>query len=679
MKTPKIRRTFIPLIIVFVILSLIMPRTAKFSYDYRKGSPWPYETLISQFDFPLLKTEEEILQERELRSASIIPYFRFSEDVSSTVLKNLSALDLGDYPSVKQSAALKISEIYSRGVLSDSKVKLDKGSEVISSEVLYIQKNKRVTKYPYSEVYKVSEAREKLSADLSQQFPSINVDSLLRKRGVTDIIVPNLIFDKSMTELSFAESTDQVSPTSGYISADRKIVSKGEIVTPEIAQMLDSYKAEYNKVFGYDGPRFLLYLGNVLMALALVVILYLCIFFTNPNIFRDWNRYLYLLTVFLLSSVTAFIFEKINPDLLYLVPFSVFALYLMAFFSTRVVIPVYILSLLPLLIFSSGGAELFVIYLAGGVISLLSFKSLGKGWLQFVHALIIFLVQIVVYSAFRFIDAGSTSVIRPAVFLFLGSMLSVAAYPLIYLFEKIFNLVSTTRLRELADTNNRLLQQLSAKAPGTFQHCLQVMNMADAAARSLDANVPLIRAGALYHDLGKMKNPLCFIENESANPGAEGYHARLSAKESARDIIRHVPDGLAIAKEEGLPQVIQEFIMTHHGTTCTKYFYTKYLNEGGDPSDTADFFYPGRKPVSKEQIILMVCDSVEAASRTLKSYTPEAFDKFVEDIVAGKMAEGQFENADISIREITTLKSVLKTYLSQIYHERVEYPHPKNN
>ncbi|MBR6346327.1 MAG: HDIG domain-containing protein [Bacteroidales bacterium] len=678
MKPPKIRRTFIPLIIVFVILSLIMPRTAKFGYDYRKGSPWPYETLISQFDFPLLKTEEEMLQEMEQRSERVIPYFRFSEEVVNTVQKNLSALDLSDYPSVKQAAALKISEIYSRGVISDSKLKLDKGSEAVSTEVLYIQKNKRVSKHPYSEVYKVSDAREKLSADLSRQFSSVNVDSLLKKRGVPDIIVPNLIFDKSMTELSFAEFSDQVSPTSGYISADRKIVSKGEIVTPEIAQMLDSYKAEYNKVFGYDGPRILLYIGNVLMALALVVILYFCIFFTNPNIFRDWNRYLYLLTIFLLSSVAAFTFEKINPDLLYLVPFSVFALYLMAFFSTRVVIPVYILSLLPLLIFSSGGAELFVIYLIGGVISLSSFKSFGRGWLQFVHALIVFLVQIVVYSAFRFIDAGSASVLRPAVFLFLGSMLSVAAYPLIYLFEKIFNLVSTTRLRELADTNNRLLQQLSAKAPGTFQHCLQVMNMADAAARSLDANVPLIRAGALYHDLGKMKNPLCFIENESTNPGAEGYHSSLTPRESARDIIRHVPDGIEIARAEGLPQVIQDFILTHHGTTCTKYFYTKYLNEGGDPAETSDFFYPGRKPTSKEQIILMVCDSVEAASRTLKSYTPEAFDKFVEDIVAGKMEEGQFENADISIREITTLKSVLKTYLSQIYHERVEYPHPKN-
>jgi putative nucleotidyltransferase with HDIG domain len=253
----------------------------------------------------------------------------------------------------------------------------------------------------------------------------------------------------------------------------------------------------------------------------------------------------------------------------------------------------------------------------------------------------------------------------------------VALYPLIYLFEKMFNLVSTTRLVELADTNNSLLRELSLRAPGTFQHCLQVMNMADAAARSVDANVPLVRAGALYHDIGKMKNPLCFIENE-APATANRYHDGLSAKESARAIIRHVDDGLEIAAKSGLPSVISDFIKTHHGTSSTGYFYTAYLNAGGDPTDVSDFFYHGEKPSTKEQVILMLCDSIEAASRSLKDYSEESFSNLVDNIVSGKMKAGQLENSDISVKELGTVKDVLKKYLAQLYHERIEYPQQKS-
>ena len=370
---------------------------------------------------------------------------------------------------------------------------------------------------------------------------------------------------------------------------------------------------------------------------------------------------------------------RLKPGSLYLVPFPVAALFLMAFFKRQVVLPVYIVSLLPLLIFAGNGVELFVMFLTAGVVSIYTFRRFGRGWLQFINALIVFAVLALVFLGFRLIDTGSSNILSSLLALFLGSMLAVAIYPLIYLFEKIFNLVSSTRLEELADTNNRLLQELSEKAPGTFQHSLQVMNLADAAARSIDANVLLIRAGALYHDIGKMRNPLCFIENESAVPGGQHYHDGLSPKESAQAIIRHVTDGLEIAREQNLPEVIRDFILTHHGTGSTGYFYTKYLNDGGDPEDVSAFFYPGRRPATKEQIILMLCDSIEAASRSLKEYTPEAFDAFVERIVAAKMADGQFEDADISIKELGTVKDVLKSYLSQIYHERVEYPRRKDN
>ena len=669
---PKIPRRILPLAIVFAILVLFMPRTAKFNYDYRKGSPWPYETLVSQFDFPILKTEEQLMEELENAGGGIVPYYRFSEEVVNSSVKSLQGLDFGSYGRLRPAIASELSDIYSKGVISDAKEKLDTRRGELSGEVIYIQRNKRAAQYPRSEVYKVSDARNQLLAELSRSYPDVNLDSLFKRSGVYDLITPNLIFDRTMTELSHAESAAYVSPTSGYVAAEQKIVSKGEIVTPEIAQILDSYKTEYNKVFGYEGPRILLVLGDILIALALVVILYFCIFFTDRSVFGKPGRYYYLLTIFTLTAVLSFLIERIAPSLVYLMPFAIVILYLQAFFPKRVVLPVYMVSLLPLLIFSGNGVELFFMFLCAGIVSMNTFKYFNRGWLQFVNALVIFGVELLVFTGFRLIDAGRSLVWVNVLFLFGGAMMTVALYPVIFLFERIFNLVSTTKLVELTDTNNKLLQELASKAPGTFQHSLQVMNMADAAGRTVHANVALLRAAALYHDIGKMKNPLCFIENSGIHSGS-GYHDGKDPRESAREIIAHVPDGIEIAKANKLPTEVSDFILTHHGTSYTASFYNQYLNEGGDPANLSDFYYQGRKPRTKEEVILMICDSVEAGSRTLKEYTPESFDTFVEKMVHYKDEAGQFEEAEITIREMNVVKATLKTYLQQLYHERVEY------
>ena len=676
--TPKIPRRFFPLVIVFAVLVLLMPRTAKFNYDYKKGTPWPYETLISQFDFPILKTEEQIQEEREQAGAIVIPYYKYSAEVTTSVIKNVQGLDLEKFNVLRPAIVTRLGDIYAKGVISDGRIRTEQGSARISEELIYVQRDKRAVTYPRSEVYKVADAKDQLVALLAPQYPSVNLDSLFRRSGVYGAIIPNLIYDPSMTNLTHVESDDYISPTLGYVKADEKIVSNGEIVTAEIAQVLDSYKHEYNQVFGYGGPRVLLYLGNLLIALALVALLYFSILFSNPAIFQDGSRYFYLLFLFILSSVVTFLAERLAPGILYLIPFPVFALYLQAFFRDRVVLPVYTVMLLPLLIFCGGGMQLFVMFLTSGIVTIQTFGNLNKGWQQFINAAIIFGVELAVFLGFRLIDAGNTSLWWLQLLqIFVGALLTVALYPLVYLFERMFNLVSITRLIELADTNNPLLQELSAKAPGTFQHCLQVMNMVDAVGRATDANVPLLRAGALYHDLGKMQNPLCFVENESSSPGAAKYHKDKSAKESAADIIRHVDDGLALAEEHHLPAEIKDFIRSHHGTSCAAYFMNKYLNEGGDPSDVADFYYHGQKPVTKEQVILMLCDSIEAASRTLTEFTPEAYDRFVEGIVAGKEKDGQLEEADLTLHELNVIKKMLKTYLQQIYHGRVAYPKRK--
>jgi len=651
-----------------------MPRTAKFNYDYKKGSPWPYETLISQFDFPILKTEEQIQQEREEGGSLIIPYYRFSSEVSTSVIKNIQGLDLGTYNSLRPAVVTRLSAIYSKGVISDATIRGERGARV-SENLIVIQRDKRASTCPRSEVYKVSDAKDQLVSALASSYPSVNLDSLFRRSGVYSGIIPNLVYDASMTNLSHVESSEYISPTLGYVKAEEKIVSHGEIVTAEIAQVLDSYKEEYNNVFGYGGPRILLYLGNGLIALLLVTLLYFCILFAKPSVFETGHRYFYLLFLFLLSTVITCVIERVAPTVLYLLPYPVVALYLQAFFRNRVVMPFYFVLLLPVLIFCGNGMELFVMFLTAGMVTIYTFGFLNKGWLQFLNAGIIFGVELGVFLGFRLIDAGSTSLWWLQLLqVFVGAMLTVALYPLVYLFEKMFNLVSITRLIELADTNTPLLQELSAKAPGTFQHSLQVMNMVDAVGRATDANVPLLRCAALYHDLGKMQNPLCFIENETSSPGAAKYHEGKSPRESAQDIIRHVDDGLALADEHRLPREIKAFIQSHHGTTATNYFLNQYLNNGGDPEDVADFYYHGQKPSTKEEVILMVCDSIEAASRTLKEFTPEAYDKFVESIVASKEKAGQFEDADITLHDLNLMKDVLKTYMQQIYHGRVAYP-----
>lgn len=672
---PKKFKAYLPLIALFVLLVFIMPKSPKFNYDYRKGSPWMYETLIAQFDFPILKTDAQLQAEREKAGLNAIPYFRVDGKASSGSMSEVSELDLGKWSDARMAISDAVTMLYSKGIMAPA-ASLNMEELLQNSEgLIYVQKNRRAEKVPVSEVFTLEEASSMMRETLAAACPGCDIDSLYSAAGIASLIAPDLIFDQQTTDLIHEESIDYVSVTQGVVRAGQVIVSEGEMVTAEIEQLLDSYKAEFDMGVGYGGPRVYMWLGNIFIAFCIVFVLFLAICYCNFRIFDEYNKYLYLLMIFALAATGSSLVAGIDSSLFYLIPFTLISLYLLAFFTKRMVFSVYFISLLPMLIFAPNGVELFVIYLVAGSVAMLVFGFFNRGWLQFVTALIVFVVMTMVWGAFRLTDgiSGLTDY-HTVLDMGLGALLSVACYPLIYLFEKIFKLVSNTKLAELSDTNNKLLRLLADKAPGTFQHCLQVMNLADAAARSIDANVLLVRAGALYHDIGKISNPQCFTENE--NPGVQ-YHAGLTVKESAQEIIRHVSDGLALADKHGLPDVIKEFIVSHHGTTCTGYFLTKYLNDGGNPDETAEFYYDGVKPVTKEQVILMVCDAVEAASRSLKDYSPESISALVDRIADGKAKEDQFTDADISLRELNTLKEVIKSYLQQMYHSRVSYPKRK--
>lgn len=672
---PRKFKVYLPLLALFLILVFMMPRSPKFNYDYRKGSPWLHETLVAQFDFPVLKTEAQLLEEREKAGSVFIPYYKLDGKVASRSMNAVSSLELGKWSDAKVVISDALTSLYSKGITAPNAVADIEGMRTDPDALVYIQKDRRAVKVPLSEVYTLEDATAFLHESLAKAFPRCNVDSLVAAASLSSLIVPDLVYDQQTTDLIHEESINYISPTQGVMRAGQVIVSEGEIVTAEIEQLLDSYRAEYNTSVGYGESRTFMWTGNILIAFFIVLVLFLAICYCNFRIFDEFNKYLYLLMIFALAAVGSSIVAKTDASLFYLMPFTLISMYLLAFFTKRMVFSVYFISLLPMMIFAPNGVELFMMYLVAGSIAMLVFGIFNRGWLQFVTAFIVFAVMTVVWGAFRLIDGVAGLKEYHTVFdMALGSLLSVAGYPLIYLFEKIFKLVSNTKLAELSDTNNKLLRILADKAPGTFHHSLQVMNLADAAARSINANVLLVRAGALYHDIGKISNPQCFTENQTSGVR---YHEGLSPKESAHEIIRHVSDGLALAEKYGLPGEVKSFIASHHGTTPTAYFLTQYLNDGGDPEDVSGFYYDGVRPVAKEEVVLMICDAVEAASRSLKTYSPESISALVDAIVDGKAKENQFADSDISLREINTMKDEIKSYLQQMYHSRVSYPKRK--
>ena len=655
----------IPLMIflVLAVMLLLYPRHMGFRYHYQTGRPWNYEALTADFDFPILKTESQLRAERDQKSSSVLDYYRQDPSVSEQVQRSVAAV-LPD--SIKYQAERSLRTIYSKGVVSYLNSK---------SETILVKRDKRVLQYPAGEVYLPSDAAEKLLSDISGRYPDFNVDSLSDAVKLTSLILPNLSYDAEATATLAREAYNYISPTSGMVYSGQQIVGSGEVVTAEIAQMIDSYKAEYISAYGGQGTSGLrAHLSHILTVIFLFLAYTFAIYMTDRTIFQSFRRYSFLMMLYLLVYLGVVVFSAENERIMYLIPFSLFVLYTMEFFRNEVCFPLYMTALLPLLLLRDSGVELYMMNLMAGGVLLLSYKRFDRGWAQFLNSFFIFVSLALVYVTFR-LSGGAAISHRALIFLLLNSLLAVIGHPFIYLFERIFQLVSQMRLWELSDTNNPLLLELSRKAPGSFQHSLQVANLAESASRALKCNTRLVRCGALYHDIGKMLNPVCFTENQG---GVNEYHSSLTPAQSAHDVIKHVEDGLRLAGEHHLPEQVKDMISSHHGTTRTAYFYAQHCNAGGDPADVAPFTYTGKLPVSKEEVVLMCADSVEAASRSLQEYTPESISALVDRIVAGKIADGQIAKADITLGEIDAMKECFKDDLRQIYHTRIAYPPQKN-
>lgn len=655
------------------LIVYLFPKSGKFKYNFEKGKPWQSESLQAPFDFAIKKTEEEVNSEKQTIKDNATLYFDLDDKVYNKVSDNYSSefqelfsdtLDVITRSSLFKHGEQIIDKLYLKGVLNSD--------YNFSGERRVIILNNRIEKdqTQFSQLIKQSE----LTAIIDNSFQDDSFQSF-KNDFVSlfyDIIEPNIVFNKSFTDKVIQSELDKVAYTRGSIERETLIISKGEVVEGDKFQILKSLEAEYESQVWTDSNYYWVICAYTLLVSLALLMLLLFIKKYRPEVFENNTKVTFILFNVLLMIFITTLVVNYNSKYVYVVPICILPLVLKAFFDARLGLFAHVITVLLLGFIVSNSYEYMFLQIIAGIVTILTVSELYKRANLFISVGQITLIYIVAYFAFFVIHEGSIDTLKWETFgLFvLCGLATLFVQPLIYAYEKLFGLVSDVSLLELSDTNTKLLKELSNKAPGTFHHSLNVANLAEAAANEIGANAMLVRVGALYHDIGKMKNPTYFTENQSTgiNP-----HDELSSKESASIIINHVINGIEIARKNNLPDRIIDFIRTHHGTSVVHYFYMKE-KEIDDNLDISEFQYPGPKPFSKETAILMMCDSVEAASKSLKEPTSSKLDVFVENIINKQMNDGQFLNANITFKEIQSIKKVLKHKLANIYHLRIEYP-----
>ena len=689
--------TIFKALLFFITLFIIVysfPRQINFEYEYSKGKPWLQETIITSFDFPILKTQEQLQKEREEIINDNLPIFSFDENIfqqkgvefvqnfeqkwsedrkikkdKGFTFFNLFGLKKQANQSRKYSVAnygLSILDyLYTNGIvqLSDEFQWKEEGSQVL------LQKENVAEKQELDNLFTINSAVDYINSlsKLSLQESDFIVPLLL------EALSQNVFYDKQASEKMLSYELDNIVSTRGMLQKGQIIIQKGELVNEDKYQILSSYQREFeNQHWSKASVSFVL-LGQVLLVFVAFLIFFLFLQQCRPEILQDSTKVTLILLLIVSMIVLTSFTLKWNANFLYLIPFCISPILLKAFFDTRLALFTHLITILIIGFIVPNGFEFVYLQLIAGIVSILTVLQMYKRAHLFVSAIKIVGIYWLTYFALEITHEGSIVHINLVQFLYfaVSGVLSLFAYPLIFVFEKVFSLVSDVSLLELSDTNSPLLRKLANEAPGTFQHSLQVANLAEEGIIEINGNALLVRVGALYHDIGKLKTPMYFIENQSAgfNP-----HNELSFDESADIIISHVKNGIEIAKENKLPEELIDFIRTHHGTSTVHYFYKQYITTFPDEEvDKKDFTYPGPKPFSKETAVLMMADSVEAAARSLKQPNADNINDLVEDIISNQIDSGQFVNADITLKDITQIKKLYKKKLVNIYHARVEY------
>lgn len=667
------------LLLAIVVIVYIFPKQGKFKYEFHnlKGKPWYHDDLIAPFDFAILKSNEELANEKAEIIKNAKPYFKYDQTIVSTKQSQFQQAFEAQWDHKKSKDSKEktrklgntiIDSIYHKGIIETSAVVENKSGD-FSIFVLY---NNLAEDHDLSYFYTVQTAYDYIQLTLSEH--QFKADTKFLLPLLENSIAHNVFYDKTTTDKVLKQSIDDISPSRDIILKDQSIVSKGEIIDTRKFQILQSLKAEYEGQSEGTTSYFYIFLGQIVIVSCCLAVLMCFLAFFRNDIFMDNSKITFILILVILQVLMTRLALNNQNLIIYILPFCILPVIIRAFYDTRIALFVHLITVLIISVMAPNRFEFAFVQSLGGMVAVFSIVNMRNRSQIFISAALIFVTYSVAYIGITIIQEGGKDIITSLDFAWFGisAMLTLFSYPLIFVFEKLFGFISDVSLLELSDTNRKLLRELASRAPGTFQHSLQVANIAEEAMYVIGGNALLVRTGALYHDIGKMEMPMYFIENQVSgmNP-----HDEMNFDESASLIISHVIKGVEIAKKNNLPEQIIDFIRTHHGTTIAAYFYQSYKKAfPHEPIDESRFHYPGPIPFSKETAVLMMADSVEAASRSLKTYDVESIDNLVERIINSQIEQNQFVNADITFRDINTLKKIFKKKLMNIYHVRVEYP-----
>jgi putative nucleotidyltransferase with HDIG domain len=665
------------MILSVIIICIFLPKQPRFRFEYEKGKTWMHEDLIAPYNFAILKTPSELKTDREQILSSVYPvYDNHVQEKNEEIERFLneleakwkgSGLEDKDMPEYSSTVTQILSHVYDRGIIALTKKFQTNGENYtfnLATENVAEKKNT-------AEVYTRESALAYANTIIDSKKSLTEKEWL--KSIIGDYIQPNYIYNERLTDKLIADALSNISTTKGMVQRGELIVASGSMVNNEVFQKVESLRIAYEEEARIGGDRNVVVVGQFLIVGLVITLLMVFLYLFRIDVFSN-NRLLSLILLVVTGMLVVLSWAlKLKLSSLYYIPFCIVPIIVRILFDTRLALNIHLLMVLVSGFFVPNSFEFAFLQVTAGMVSIYSIKTLVKREQFLISSIIILITYFVAYLGIILIRDGSISDVGYASFVpfIVSVLLTLLAYPLIYAFERLFGITSDVTLMELTNTNSSLLRELSYKAPGTFQHSLQVANLAEAAIYRIGGNALLVRAGALYHDIGKMQNPQYFIENQT-----KGYnpHDGLTYEQSAQIIISHVSKGIDLAHKHQLPESIINFIRTHHGTTRTDYFYNAFMKDHPDKIvDEQVFRYPGPIPFSKETAVLMMADSVEAASRSIKEPDAENLSNLVDKIIEGKLNHGQFKNSNITMQEIETIRSIFKRMLMSIYHVRVDY------
>lgn len=669
----KIFSRIMLVVISVVIIVCFIPRNGGPQFRYDVGKPWMYGSLIAKFDFPIYKTDEAIKEERDSMMHDFEPYYNFNPEVESKQLTKFFEDFREGMPGMPKNftslVADKLHNLYQQGIMSPTEYS---PMAKDTSKVIRLVEGKVATSVKVSDVMSTMGAYEQIFQD-GQLAPH---RAVLQRCNLNEYIEPNMIYDKERSEAERNDLLGQIPLASGMVLSGQKIIDRGEIVDDYTYRVLSSFEKETQRRSASTRAVPSTIAGQVIFVSLFIILFTMYLGLFRKDYFNKPRSIAMLYTMITVFPILVSLMIEHNVFSVYVLPFAIAPIFIRVFMDSRTAFLAHVVLVMLCAAAVKYQYEFIIVELVAGLVAIYSLRELSQRAQLFKTAVLVTLACSAVYFAMQLMTDNTFSTVDNSMYKYfvINGILLLFAYPLMLIIEKMFGFISNVTLIELSNTSKELLQRLSEVAPGTFQHSIMVSNLASAIAVKIGAKAQLVRTGALYHDIGKMQDPAFFTENQNGVNPLE----KMSRVDAAHIVINHVTEGLKLAEKYNLPNVIKDFIATHHGTGMTKYFYVSYKNEHPDePVDDALFTYPGPNPFTREQAILMMADSVEAAARSLPEYTEASISELVNRIINGQMSEGFFEYCPITFRDVAVAKQVLIERLKSVYHTRVSYPELK--